>query len=246
MSMRRSSVYHVGIFVLLLVATAGGTDAAWARAMASPPLDGNTHVEPAAGMFLVARRSMRGPYFRRSVVYLLEHGKRGTMGLIVNRPSKVTLSDGVANIGDLSGKDHQLYLGGPVGRTQVLMLLRNPPNLVRVEHVVDDVYVSGARDVLEKLLELDKPDSELRFYVGHSGWAEGQLDFELTRKSWHVIHGDTGVIFSEDTESLWERLIDKLEPTGIFVNRSLEHPMFVELMRSALAVDRLYPSDFVP
>jgi len=224
--MKKPSVCNLGIFALLFIATAGGTDAALVRTTLSPQLDENMHVEPAAGMFLVARRSLHGPYFRRSVVYLVEHGKGGTLGLIVNRPSKMTLSEGIANIGDTKGQDHPLYLGGPVGRTRVLMLLRNPPDLNLIEHVVDDVYVSAARAVLEKLLEIDKPGSELRFYVGHSGWAPGQLDSELTSKRWHLVRGDTETIFDGDTESLWQRLINKLEPIGIYVDRKLKYRMF--------------------
>jgi putative AlgH/UPF0301 family transcriptional regulator len=61
----------------------------------------------------------------------------------------------------------------------------------------------------------------VRFYIGHSGWAAGQLDFELERGSWHVVAADTDAIFSGKTASLWDRLIERLEPRGIQVdNRS--------------------------
>jgi putative transcriptional regulator len=84
-------------------------------------------------------------------------------------------------------------------------------------HVADDVYISSDRGVLEEVLAAKKPASELRFYIGYSGWAGGQLDFELERGSWHVVAADPNAVFSGDTGSLWDRLIERLEPTGIQV-----------------------------
>jgi len=90
-----------------------------------------------------------------------------------------------------------------------------------MEHVVDNVYISSDRRVLDEVLAAEKPDSELRFYIGYSSWAAGQLNFELLRGNWHVVTADTDAIFSSETDSLWNRLIERLEPMGIEVdNRS--------------------------
>lgn len=215
--MRKRRTCNTVIFVFLLVATVCGVEATIMQTLISPQLDENKQVKPAVGMFLVAQRSLSGSYFQRSVVYLVEHGEHGTLGLIVNRPSSMSLSDGVANIDEKTGHNYPLFFGGPVERRQMLMLLRNPPDLPNIEHVIDSIYVSLARDVLEHLLKIGKPSSELRLYIGHSGWAPGQLDFELANKRWHLVQANTESIFSSDIESLWERLIYELEPTGIHV-----------------------------
>lgn len=217
--MRQSRTYYTVIFVILLVATVCSVDATIVRTSISPELYENKQVEPATGMFLVAQRSLRGPYFQRSVVYLIEHGEHGTLGLIVNRPTNMFLTEGDANIGDSAGQNYPLYLGGPVERKQVLMLLRNPPDLPLIKHVFDNVYFSVARDVLEHLMKIGKLSSELRLYIGHSRWVPGQLDFELASNSWHLVRADTEAIFSHDIESLWDRLINELEPIGIQVER---------------------------
>ena len=65
----------------------------------------------------------------------------------------------------------------------------------------------------------------MRFYLGYSGWAAGQLDFELERDSWHVVAADTDSIFSAKTDSLWDLLIDRLEPDGIQVDNRPSLPM---------------------
>lgn len=98
------------------------------------------------------------------------------------------------------------------------MLVRNPPDLPHIEHILDNVHVSVARDILEHLIKIGKPSSELRLYIGHSGWTSGQLDSELADKRWHLIKANTETIFNRDNDSLWERLINKLEPSGIVVD----------------------------
>ena len=87
-----------------------------------------------------------------------------------------------------------------------------------MEHVANGVYISSDRGVLNEVLAAKKPASEVRFYIGHSGWATGQLDLELERDSWHVVAADSAVIFSDKTASLWNRLIERLEPRGIQVD----------------------------
>ena len=187
----------------------------------APALPDTINGKPGPGMFLVAKRALDGSHFAQSVVYLIEHGEGGTVGLIVNRSSDVSLSEAVPDIEDNLAAAHALYYGGPVGLPMILMLVRSESATEGMAHVVDDVYISSDRRVLDEVLAAKKPDSELRFYIGYSGWAAGQLDFELVRGDWHVVAAGTEAIFSGETDLLWNRLIERLEPTGIQVdNRS--------------------------
>lgn len=183
----------------------------------SPHNPRTSTVGPAPGMFLVARRTLQDSHFRQSVVYLLEHDKHGTAGLIVNRPSHIRLSEAVAEIDEAAASRHALYYGGPVGVSQITMLLRNEAAAPLLTPVDGDVFVSANRQVLERLLAAGKPQNELHFYLGHAGWAPGQLDFELVHKHWHLVTGDADAIFASDIDSLWKRLIQRLEPLGIQV-----------------------------
>ena len=181
--------------------------------------------KPAPGMFLVAKRELYDPRFAQSVVYLVEHGQDGTLGLIVNRSSGISLSEAVPDIEDKQAAAHVMYYGGPVGMPMILMLVRSKSATEGMTHVVDDVYISSDRGVLDRVLAAKKIDSGLRFYIGYSGWAAGQLDFELLRGDWYVVAADTDAIFSDDTDSLWSRLIERLEPTGIQVDNRPSLPM---------------------
>jgi len=205
--------------ILLLAANAGGSDAP--NTALSLIRAGNSVTlarEPAAGLFLVARRELDDPHFAQSVIYVLRHGPLGAIGLIVNRPSGLDLSDTVSDIDDLDVDARPVYFGGPVEFNTVSMLIRNEQESRLVEHIADDVYLSGDRGVLDRLLAEKKPDNALRFFLGHAGWTSGQLAREIERKDWYVVNADPAVIFSADPESIWKRLIEKLDPSGIYAS----------------------------
>jgi len=210
----------MAICVALGVALAGASVASGPLVPTSiaPALPGASTGKPTPGMFLVARRALAGSHFGQSVIYLVEHDEDGTLGLIVNRASAISLSEAVPDIEDKRATAHALYYGGPVGLPMILMLVRSESATEGMTHVSDDVYISSDRRVLEAALAAKKPASELRFYIGYSGWAAGQLDSELERGSWHVVAADADAVFSGETDSLWNRLIERLEPTGIQVD----------------------------
>lgn len=197
---------------LALEPGAAGSNSAAARAVAAG-------WAPAAGMFLVATRALDDSHFGRTVVYLLDHGDDGTLGLIVNRPGDSNLLEAVPDLADEGAAAHGLYYGGPVGLPMIMMLARGDRAADGLAYVVDDVYVSTDRDVIEAALAAGKSAAELRFYIGYSGWAGGQLETEFERGSWHLVPADTDAVFSADVEGLWQQLIEQLEPEGIQVRR---------------------------
>ena len=227
-SMQRIRILMV-ICVALGVAQVGESVAD--RPLASVSVDltlpGTSAGDPGPGMFLVASRTLYDPHFGESVVYLIEHGEDGTLGLIVNRSSDISLSEAIPDLEDKQATAHRLYYGGPVGLSMLFMLLRSETPTEGMAHVADDVYISTDRQVLDEALATGKPGSELHFYIGHSGWGSGQLDFELAQGSWHVVKADTDAIFSDETNSLWNRLIEQLEPMGIEVNNRPSLPTLV-------------------
>ena len=173
--------------------------------------------EPAQGTFLVAKRSLVDPSFGESVVYLVAHDEDGSVGVIINRRSKLDLAETVPDLENARESDHSLYYGGPVELSMVLMLTRGGSEIEGLMHVGDGVHISSERPVIEAALAGEDSQRELRFYIGYSGWAGGQLAQELVRGSWHIVRGDPDAIFAADTRGLWDELIDALEPDGIQV-----------------------------
>ena len=204
--------------ILLLTALAGGDGAS---NTVPSFISTNNHpvtqaTEPAAGRFLVARRALDDPHFRQTVIYLLRDGPSGTVGLIINRPSGLDLSDALSEIDGMDLKSRPLFFGGPVEFTTVSMLIRNEQESRLVEHIAEDIYLSGDRSVLDRLLSEKKPDNALHFYLGHASWLPDQLAREIRQEDWYVIDTDPAVIFSTSPETVWKRLIEKLDPSGLY------------------------------
>ena len=183
-----------------------------------PAAGSGANPAPGQGSFLVAKRSLQDPGFAETVVYLVAHGEEGSVGLIVNRPSRLDLAETVPDLAQAQIPDYRLYYGGPVELSMVLMLARGETVSEGLIHVSDDVYISSERPVMEDALAAAATAQELRFYLGYSGWSSGQLDFEIARDSWHIVPGDPDVIFAADSASLWQGFIDRLEPAGIQVD----------------------------
>jgi putative transcriptional regulator len=221
---RRRFLITVCVFLGLALAGKSVASGSLDRASVSQALPATSGGKPGPGMFLIARRSLEDPRFGQSVVYLVVHDEDGTMGVIVNRSSDISLSEALPDFEDEQAALHALSYGGPVGMPVILMLVRGQAAARGMAHVAGDIYISGERRVLEEIIASRKSASEVRFFIGHSGWAPGQLDFELERGSWHVVTADSDAIFSGETESLWPRLIERLEPEGIQVNNPLSPP----------------------
>jgi putative transcriptional regulator len=172
---------------------------------------------PAAGMFLVASRGLLSTSFSRSVVLITRHDARGTLGVIVNRRTRFKLQDVLPDLAGVEQADYSLSMGGPVAAQVIVMLLRGEPAGKGIERVTDEISFSAEQAVLESLLGRRKPAGEVRLFVGHAGWAAGQLNRELAHGGWHLAPGDARAVFGEDVNDLWERLIDRLDPPGIHV-----------------------------
>lgn len=174
---------------------------------------------PAAGRFLVAQRSLGGPFFRHSVVYLVQHDAHGSLGVIVNRPLGRTIAGMLPEIHDSQVGAYPVYSGGPVNRHLLLLLFRGDYHSELALHVAGDVYVTNHTALLQQMVEEDKPEHELRLFAGYAGWSPGQLAGELVQGSWYVIEEDPGLVFAAESDDLWYRLIDRLDPRGILVMR---------------------------
>ena len=204
----------------LVIACAGSAVSVGDTVMVSvprqPELPSPT-LTPEKGVFLVAKPGMADPRFQRSVVLLLAHSDKGTLGLIINRPTEVPLSRVLPDLRAPDTERHALFFGGPVGMDMLIFLMRSgaPPEHSR--HVMTDVYFSVDREMLEQLLRKHKAHSELRLYIGHSGWGPGQLAAEIARGDWLLARADSATVFEKDLQTIWPQLIDSPTTPGRFI-----------------------------
>ena len=163
------------------------------------------------GVLLVASPSLGDPNFRKAVVLIVEHGPEGTLGLILNRSTKVLLSEALPELTVLKRTSYRLFAGGPVDPTRLLLLfrLKDPPADAR--SVFDGVYVGGTPKVLERLITQAKPTETFRVFAGVSGWAPGQLKYEMLQGAWATLPPDSIGIFDQDPATLWQDCISQLQ-----------------------------------
>jgi putative transcriptional regulator len=167
----------------------------------------HSQVGPAKGMFLVASRDLRDPNFSKTVVLLMDYNWQGAMGLIINRPTEVRLSKVFPRIEGLRDRTDTVYIGGPVARSQMMLLIRssNPPG--GSLHIFEDIYASSSQTVVQRMIDNGGPRERFRVYAGYAGWASGQLDGELSRGDWHVLEADGEIVFAKDPLEIWPELI---------------------------------------
>jgi len=158
----------------------------------------------ATGRFLVAAERVRGSVFRQSVVFLVSYGGAGAIGLIVNHPTDITLREVVQGAVDGAGR---MYIGGPVERASVMVLLRAKSAPERAVRVTGDIFVTVDPAIL--LDHTGKPGAggDVRVYAGYAGWEAGQLEAELERGDWIVVsEALEPVIFADAPDELWKKL----------------------------------------
>lgn len=164
-------------------------------------------IKPATGKVLVAEPFMLDPHFKRTVVLLADHrSDEGTVGFILNKKMPVTLQEVTADFGDFEAN---VFYGGPVDINSMYFIHNVGELLDDSIKICRGVFWSGNYEKLRVLIDckLVKP-SNIRFYIGYSGWTEGQLEEELKDPSWIVADMDSNYIFKTDPDLLWKNILD--------------------------------------
>lgn len=172
--------------------------------------------------FLIAMPGLEDESFARSVVYLCEHSERGALGLIINKPTDITLK-GLFDKVDLSLRREDLtkepvFQGGPVQTERGFVL--HEPMLMDKGETDESAYASTmtipgglemttSKDVLEALSTGAGPRRVL-ITLGYSSWGEGQLESELAENAWLTVAADLSVIFDTPVPERYDRALSLL------------------------------------
>lgn len=161
----------------------------------------------AKGKFLVAGRDLKDPNFSETVVLLIDYNRQGAMGLVINRPTELKLSTILPEIEGLQQRTNTVYIGGPVARSDMFLLIRSGSQLEGSRRVFEDIYVSSSLPLLHRMIEEADVGVRFRAYAGHAGWAPEQLDREVSRGDWYVLRADAETIFDMAPSEIWPELI---------------------------------------
>jgi putative transcriptional regulator len=159
--------------------------------------------KPVTAILLVAQGELRDPNFGDSVVLVMNNLGPAPVGLVVNRPTEIPVARLFPDLKRLAQLPDKVYFGGPVELGSVWFLFRATKAPEHAVRAFGGIYLSTNRDLLLQLLGRDKPMDELRIFIGHSGWAPGQLEAEIARGAWTLEHADPEAIFKRKSEHPW-------------------------------------------
>lgn len=164
-----------------------------------------------SAVLLVAKPDMRDPGFAQTVVLVTFPQDAGPMGVILNRPAGIAIGDLLAERTDVRPRRDPVHFGGPLEPDGLLFVFHAPLHPVKALPILDDLYLSGDGTIFNALMAATGNAVNQRFYVGHSGWDEGQLDAEIASGAWFVLPADPAVIFDMAPEHMWETLVARAQ-----------------------------------
>jgi putative transcriptional regulator len=164
-------------------------------------------VDSLRGQLLVASPALIDPNFSRTVVLIGEHDEEGAMGLVLNRPSVVSVGDAVPDLEPLVDPLTPVFVGGPVRPSAVLVLAEWEEPGLEGMLVGERIGFLPAETELEAL---GQATSRVRVFAGYAGWGPGQLETEVERSDWVVAPVDQEDVFGEDPEELWPAVLERL------------------------------------
>lgn len=155
-----------------------------------------------SNQFLLAMPGMVGGEFAGTVIYVCEHSEKGALGLVINRPTDLTLGTLFEKI-DLKleiapGRDAPVFFGGPV-HTDRGFVLHSPVGKYTSSIDLGDLALTTSRDVLQAVAEGSGPD-KLLVTLGYAGWGAGQLENEIAQNAWLTVQADARIIFGVPPE----------------------------------------------
>ncbi|MCK9159687.1 MAG: YqgE/AlgH family protein [Bacteroidaceae bacterium] len=167
------------------------------------------NVAPALGKILISGPFLFEPIFRRSVILLIDHSKKGSMGIVVNKKLPLCLNDFFKEFDVID--NIPLYKGGPV-ETNMLFYIH------RLEFIPDSLslnnglYVNGNFDYIKSYILKGNPVSGyIRFFLGYCGWSDKQMSDELKKNTWMVSETNAYELLEEkENLNLWKHSMESL------------------------------------
>lgn len=168
------------------------------------------------GQLLLAGPYLRDPNFFRTVVLVLEHAADdGALGVVLNRPTELTVREALPGWADAVSVPETVFVGGPVSPGTALALGRGPQE----EPLLDDVGVVDLESAAEGW-------HDVRVFSGYAGWGPGQLEAELIEEAWFVLDAQADDVCTTEPDDLWARVLARQPGPLALLARYPDEPAF--------------------
>ncbi len=170
-------------------------------------------MESFENQLLIAMPSLDDSYFNKSVTYICEHNDKGAMGLIINLPVNLTLSELLSQINDeleeTPSLEQLVLTGGPVSQDRGFVLHSPQAGWHSSLALSDEVMITTSKDILMALGTEEAPEKFL-VTLGYAGWGPGQLEQEIQANSWLMAPADEDILFHTPHDQRWKKATAKL------------------------------------
>jgi len=160
---------------------------------------------PEKGKILISEPFLPDSFFNRTIVYLADHSPEGSVGFILNKKLNIKVCDAISGF---DGWEEYLSMGGPVA-PDTLHYLHNLGDMIPKSVWVDEnIFWGGDIDTVRDLIKNGKiSNSQIRFFLGYSGWSAGQLERELKENSWVIAMVKTDIVLNNHVDNTWKRVL---------------------------------------
>ena len=166
-------------------------------------------VQSGPGILLIAEPFLKDPNFMRTVVFLCDHQEEGSFGFVINKKYKLTLDQLLVDAEDLK---LPVFYGGPVQVDTIHFLHQYPDKIPGSYEILNGIYWGGEFETAIELIKDGGIDlNKIRFFIGYSGWGNGQLADELKEKSWLTTEATRKLVFHKEVDDIWK---DSLKHLG--------------------------------
>jgi putative transcriptional regulator len=156
--------------------------------------------------FLIAMPAMGDPNFNETVTYICKHDEEGAMGIVINRPTDMLLSEVFSQLSlePVDGRlgDLPVLAGGPVQRDRGFVVHRSDHRYDSTLETEAGIRVTVSQDILAAMARGEGPEPVL-VALGYAGWDSGQLEAEMAANAWLSVPADQKVLFETPFEQRW-------------------------------------------
>lgn len=199
----RTQRYLAATLAVMLLLSGSSQSISAAGTTARSPVPSKAPGTAMTAILLVAQGVVSDPNFGGSIVVVMNNIGPAPVGIIINRPTPLTVSRFFPKLKHLTQVQDKVYFGGPVEFGTVWYLFQAKTAPANAIQVCDGVYVSSDGKLLNQLLGRDKPMEGLRIFIGHAGWAPGQLQAEISGGAWVPRRADADSIFKPEPQRPW-------------------------------------------
>ncbi len=164
---------------------------------------------PEKGKLLISEPFLPDTFFNRSLIYLTEHNEKGSVGFIINKSININVTDALEGF---PGWNEKLTMGGPVA-PDTLHYLHTMGDLIPGSMwVSDNIYWGGDIENIKEMISSGKAGAgDIRFFLGYSGWGEGQLERELKENSWVIADVAPEIVMKYRKDDSWKMVLRSLK-----------------------------------